>query len=114
MCEVDESRFINQQEMEQLNKGKKQKTMTCCLMNSVIFLTPSHYIVLISLVDFYDDLRPDDIRTKNEAEFRGYHIIAHFSDQDVVRQTMTSPLELFKHPQIQLTLKFHSLAQRNK
>lgn len=87
--------------------------MTCCLINSVISLTPCHYIVLISLIEFYDDLRLDGIQTENESEFRGYHIIAHFRDQDVVRQTMTLPLKLFKHPQIQLALKFHSLAQRS-
>ncbi|KAI8874886.1 hypothetical protein K501DRAFT_297785 [Backusella circina FSU 941] len=89
MCEFDENKFSHQQEMEQLRK------------------------VLISLIEFYDDLREDGIQTENEAEFRAYHIIAHFRDQDVVRQTMTLPLALFKHPHIELALKFHSLAQRN-
>ncbi|KAG1452999.1 hypothetical protein G6F56_007676 [Rhizopus delemar] len=89
MCGMDESKFSEQQETEQLRK------------------------VLLSLMEFYEDLREEGIETPNEAEFRAYYILTHIRDKDVVKQTMTQPVHVFKHPHIQLALKFYAMAQRN-
>ncbi|KAI8975135.1 SAC3/GANP/Nin1/mts3/eIF-3 p25 family-domain-containing protein [Mycotypha africana] len=89
MCEYDESKFSEQQEIEQLRK------------------------VLLSLMEFYDDLREEGIETENEAEFRAYHLITHIRDQDLMRQAQTLPIHVFKHPYMKRALEFHALAQRN-
>ncbi|KAF7728825.1 hypothetical protein EC973_005451 [Apophysomyces ossiformis] len=89
MCELGDEKFSEQQETEQLRK------------------------VLLSLMEFYDDLREEEIETENEAEFRAYYLITHIRDQDVARQTMSLPPHLFFHPYIQRALQFYGLAQRN-
>ncbi|KAG0194942.1 hypothetical protein DFQ28_000041 [Apophysomyces sp. BC1034] len=89
MCEMVEEKFSEQQETEQLRK------------------------VLLSLMEFYDDLREEDIETENEPEFRAYYIITHIHDQDVARQAMSLPPHVFFHPYIQRALEFYGLAQRN-
>ncbi|KAI8388507.1 SAC3/GANP/Nin1/mts3/eIF-3 p25 family-domain-containing protein [Radiomyces spectabilis] len=89
MSDCEEEKFSEQQETEQLRK------------------------VLLSLIEFYDDLREEGIETENEAEFRAYHIITHMRDQDVARQAMALPPHLFMHPYIQQALAFYGLAQRN-
>jgi hypothetical protein len=38
----------------------------------------------------------EGVQTDNEAEFRAYHIIAHITSQDVLHQTISLPLTLFK------------------
>lgn len=70
-------------------------------------------IVLVSLMEFYDDLREEGIETANEAEFRAYNIISHIRDQDIARQAMTLPIYIFKNPYITRALKFRALSQRN-
>lgn len=89
MCELDEGKFSKQQETEQLRK------------------------VLVSLMEFYDDLREEGIETKNEAEFRAYNVISHIRDQDIARQTMTLPVHLFKSQYITRALEFRALSQRS-
>ncbi|KAG2206544.1 hypothetical protein INT47_008561 [Mucor saturninus] len=89
MCEMDEGKFSKQQETEQLRK------------------------VLVSLMEFYDDLREEGIETENEAEFRAYNIISLIRDQDVARQAMTLPINLFRSQPIQRALEFRALSQRN-
>ncbi|CAO3628281.1 unnamed protein product [Mucor hiemalis] len=89
LCEYDESKFSEQQETEQLRK------------------------VLISLMEFYDDLREEGIETENEPEFRAYHLISHIKDQDVARQVMTLPIHVFRHPYVTRALEFFGLSQRN-
>ncbi|EIE81159.1 hypothetical protein RO3G_05864 [Rhizopus delemar RA 99-880] len=89
MCGLDESKFSEQQEIEQLRK------------------------VLLSLMEFYDDLRGQGIETPNEAEFRAYYIITHIRDKDVARQISSQPAHIFKHPHVKQALKFHAMAQRN-
>jgi hypothetical protein len=71
------------------------------------------YVVLLSLIEFYDDLREEGIETENEAEFRAYYMISHIRDQDVARQAQTLPINIFRHPYLQRALEFHALAQRN-
>ncbi|CAO3624859.1 unnamed protein product [Cunninghamella blakesleeana] len=89
MSHLDEERFSEQQETEQLRK------------------------VLISLMEFYDDLREEGIETENEAEFRAYNLISHARDPDAARQLQTLPKHTFLHPNIQLAIKFYGLMQRN-
>ncbi|KAI9474205.1 MAG: SAC3/GANP/Nin1/mts3/eIF-3 p25 family-domain-containing protein [Benjaminiella poitrasii] len=89
MCEYDEAKFSSQQETEQLRK------------------------VLISLMEFYDDLREEGIETENEAEFRAYNLLSHIRDQDMARQAQTLPLHIFQHPYMQRALEFYGLVQRN-
>lgn len=87
MCEVD--RFSMQQELEQLNK------------------------VLLSLTEFYNDLREEGIESENEAEFRAYHLISHIRDQELARQAQTLPIHIFRHPYMKRALELHALSQRN-
>ncbi|KAK4517196.1 uncharacterized protein ATC70_000528 [Mucor velutinosus] len=87
MCEVDG--FSMQQELEQLNK------------------------VLLSLTEFYNDLREEGIECENEAEFRAYHLISHIRDQELARQAQTLPIHIFKHPYMKRALELHALSQRN-
>ncbi|KAI8639194.1 SAC3/GANP/Nin1/mts3/eIF-3 p25 family-domain-containing protein [Parasitella parasitica] len=87
MCEV--SQFSMQQELEQLNK------------------------VLLSLIEFYDDLRQEGIESENEAEFRAYHLLSHLRDQDIARQVQTLPVHIFRHPYMTQALKLRALSQRN-
>ncbi|KAI9285414.1 SAC3/GANP/Nin1/mts3/eIF-3 p25 family-domain-containing protein [Umbelopsis sp. AD052] len=89
MCELDEEKFSEQQENEQLRK------------------------VLVSLAQFYDDLSKVGIYSENEAEFRAYQILTYIRDQDVVRWAQTLRLPIFTHPLVQRALDFHALAQRN-
>ncbi|EIE89091.1 hypothetical protein RO3G_13802 [Rhizopus delemar RA 99-880] len=89
MCGLDESKFSEQQEAEQLRK------------------------VLLSLMEFYEDLRGQGIETPNEAEFRAYDIITHIRDKDVARQIYSQSAHIFKHPHVKQALKFHAMAQQN-
>ncbi|OBZ81156.1 SAC3 family protein 1, partial [Choanephora cucurbitarum] len=89
MCGLDESKFSEQQETEQLRK------------------------VLLSLMEFYDDLREEGIETTNEPEFRAYYMLSHIRDQDIARQAQTLPMHVFKHPYITRALDFFGLVQRN-
>ncbi|KAI9244721.1 SAC3/GANP/Nin1/mts3/eIF-3 p25 family-domain-containing protein [Sporodiniella umbellata] len=89
MCGMEESKFSEQQETEQLRK------------------------VLLSLMEFYEDLREEGIETPNEPEFRSYYILTHIRDKDVAKQTMSQPINIFKHQHVQLALKFHAMAQRS-
>ncbi|KAL7323435.1 actin cytoskeleton and mitosis protein, variant 2 [Mucor circinelloides] len=87
MCEV--AQFSMQQELEQLNK------------------------VLLSLTEFYDDLREEGIESENEAEFRAYYLLSHIRDQDIARQAQTLPIHIFRHPYMTRALELHALSQRN-
>ncbi|ORX61587.1 hypothetical protein DM01DRAFT_1125563 [Hesseltinella vesiculosa] len=90
LCGLDEERFSIQQETEQLNK------------------------VLISLMEFYDDLREEHrIDMPNEPEFRAYNIISHLRDPDTIRQTQSLPPSVFRHPLVTRALKFSAIMQRN-
>ncbi|GAA5814801.1 hypothetical protein MFLAVUS_008303 [Mucor flavus] len=89
MCEYDESTFSLPQEMEQLHK------------------------TLISLMEFYDDLRDEGIETKNEAEFRAYHIISQIKDEDIAQRSMRLPVHIFKSQYVTRALEFRALSQRN-
>ncbi|KAI8091526.1 SAC3/GANP/Nin1/mts3/eIF-3 p25 family-domain-containing protein, partial [Thamnidium elegans] len=89
MCEYDEGTFSLPQEMEQLHK------------------------TLISLMEFYDDLRDRGIETENEAEFRAYHIISQIKDEDIAQRSMRLPVYIFKSQYITRALKFRALSQRN-
>ncbi|KAI9305605.1 SAC3/GANP/Nin1/mts3/eIF-3 p25 family-domain-containing protein [Cunninghamella echinulata] len=89
MCHLDEEKFSEQQETEQLRK------------------------VLISLMEFYDDLREEGIEMENEAEFRAYNLISHVRDPDAARNLQTLPKHVFLHPNIQLAIQFYGLMQRN-
>ncbi|KAK9767087.1 actin cytoskeleton and mitosis protein [Basidiobolus ranarum] len=83
------SNFSEQQEVEQLRK------------------------VLLSLQEFYEDLREDGISCPNEAEFRAYNIITHLRDTDIARQAQLYPKEIFRSSIVQLALTFHGLCQCN-
>ncbi|KAG0202955.1 hypothetical protein BGX33_009375 [Mortierella sp. NVP41] len=87
LCEL--TTFNNQQEMEQLRK------------------------VLMSLQEFYDDLRAEGIPCPNEAEFRAYHILSHLRDPDMIRQAQRLPLHIFQDPYIQVAAEMHALTRRN-
>ncbi|KAL0074842.1 SAC3/GANP/Nin1/mts3/eIF-3 p25 family-domain-containing protein [Phycomyces blakesleeanus] len=89
MCELEEEKFSEQQETEQLRK------------------------VLLSLTEFYDDLRDEGIETPNEAEFRAYYIITHLRDNDITRQAMALPPHIFLDFHVKRALQFYGLAQRN-
>ncbi|KAI9271180.1 SAC3/GANP/Nin1/mts3/eIF-3 p25 family-domain-containing protein [Helicostylum pulchrum] len=89
MCEYDESTFSLPQEMEQLHK------------------------TLISLMEFYDDLRDEGIETNNEAEFRAYHIISQIKDEDIAQRSMRLPVHIFKSQYVTRALEFRALSQRN-
>ncbi|KAI9031515.1 SAC3/GANP/Nin1/mts3/eIF-3 p25 family-domain-containing protein [Phycomyces nitens] len=89
MCELEEEKFSEQQETEQLRK------------------------VLLSLTEFYDDLRDEGIETPNEAEFRAYYIITHLRDNDITRQAMALPPHIFLNFHVKRALQFYGLAQRN-
>ncbi|KAG2236387.1 hypothetical protein INT48_008369 [Thamnidium elegans] len=89
MCEYDEGTFSLPQEMEQLHK------------------------TLISLMEYYDDLRDKGIETENEAEFRAYHIISQIKDEDIAQRSMRLPVYVFKIQYITRALKFRALSQRN-
>ncbi|KAI7868754.1 SAC3/GANP/Nin1/mts3/eIF-3 p25 family-domain-containing protein [Spinellus fusiger] len=89
MCELEDDKFSEQQETEQLRK------------------------VLLSLIEFYDDLRDEGIETANEAEFRAYYIITHLRDNDITRQAMSLPPHIFTNPYLKRALEFYGLAQRN-
>ncbi|KAI7883773.1 hypothetical protein K492DRAFT_125877, partial [Lichtheimia hyalospora FSU 10163] len=89
LCEYDDEKFSEQQETEQLRK------------------------VLLSLMEFYDDLREDGIETPNEAEFRAYYLISHIRDHEVARQIMQLPRHVLFHPLLQRALQFYELIQRN-
>ncbi|KAG1050671.1 hypothetical protein G6F43_007073 [Rhizopus delemar] len=69
--------------------------------------------VLLSLMEFYEDLREEGIEAPNEAEFRAYYIVTHIRDKDVARQISSQPAHIFKHPYVKQALKFHAMAQRN-
>lgn len=69
--------------------------------------------VLLSLMEFYDDLREEGVETENEAEFRAYYLITHIHDHDIARQTMRLPRHVFFHPYMQRALRFYELLQRN-
>ncbi|ORX92049.1 hypothetical protein K493DRAFT_303634 [Basidiobolus meristosporus CBS 931.73] len=81
--------FSEQQEVEQLQK------------------------VLLSLQEFYEDLREDGISCPNEAEFRAYNIVMHLREPDIARQAQLYPREIFRSPMVQLALTFHGLCQCN-
>ncbi|KAI9317555.1 SAC3/GANP/Nin1/mts3/eIF-3 p25 family-domain-containing protein [Dichotomocladium elegans] len=89
LSNYDDEKFSEQQETEQLRK------------------------VLLSLMEFYDDLREQGIETKNEAEFRAYHMIIHIHDHGVARRMMGLPRHILHHPLLQRALKFYELVQRN-
>lgn len=69
--------------------------------------------VLLSLMEFYDDLREEGVESENEAEFRAYHLLSHIRDQDVARQAQTLPIHIFRHPYMKKALQLHALSQRN-
>ncbi|KAF9189649.1 hypothetical protein BGZ51_009378 [Haplosporangium sp. Z 767] len=87
MCE--NKGFSEQQEMEQLRK------------------------VLMSLQEFYDDLRTEGISCPNEAEFRAYNILCHLREADVIRQAQLLPQAVFQDPYIQVAVEIHALTRRN-
>lgn len=64
-------------------------------------------------MEFYEDLREEDIETPNEAEFRAYYILTHIRDKDIGRQMMAQPMHIFDHSYVQRALKFHAFAQRS-
>lgn len=68
---------------------------------------------LISLMEFYDDLRDEGIETENEAEFRAYHIISQIKDEDIAQRSMRLPIHIFKNPYMKRALEFRALSQRN-
>lgn len=83
------TKFVPQQEMEQLQK------------------------VLTTLQQLYDDARGVGITYPNEPEFRAYQLIIHLRDQDQERQAQRWPSDLFDSKPVQQALKFFELAQRN-
>lgn len=76
-------------------------------------LISRYAIVLLSLTEFYDDLREEGIESENEAEFRAYHLISHIRDQELARQAQTLPIHIFRHPYMKRALELHALSQRN-
>lgn len=76
-------------------------------------LTFSYFAVLLSLTEFYNDLREEGIESENEAEFRAYHLISHIRDQELARQAQTLPIHIFRHPYMKRALELHALSQRN-
>ncbi|KAI8068019.1 SAC3/GANP/Nin1/mts3/eIF-3 p25 family-domain-containing protein [Gongronella butleri] len=87
---LDEERFSIQQEMEQLRK------------------------VLLSLTEFYDDLRQEEkVEMPNEPEFRAYYLLCHPRDPDVARQMQSLPPHVFRHPMLERARKFRGMMQRN-
>lgn len=83
------TKFVPQQEMEQLQK------------------------VLTTLQQLYDDARAVRLTYPNEDEFRAYQLIIHLRDQDQERQAQRWPQDVFNSKPVQQALKFFELAQRN-
>ncbi|KAI7858689.1 SAC3/GANP/Nin1/mts3/eIF-3 p25 family-domain-containing protein [Circinella umbellata] len=90
LCEYDEEKFSQQQEMEQLGK------------------------VLISLNEFYDDLRQENIILPNEGEFRAYHLIYNIRDHELASRIMaTVPQHVLDHPYLKQAYAIYKAIQRN-
>lgn len=106
LCEMDFSDFDPFQNTEQLRK------------------------VLQSLQEFYTDIRVMLNRSssswdpqssgilrealQNEAEFRSYVLLTHAEDQDVFRQSLSFPPEIFEAPTVQLALLCVSTLHRGE
>ncbi|PJF18500.1 Phospholipid-transporting ATPase [Paramicrosporidium saccamoebae] len=63
--------------------------------------------VLQSLQEYYTDIRKSGSgqeALQNEAEFRAYQILTHAEDQDVFRQALSFPSEIFSSVQVQFVL----------
>ncbi|KAI9496070.1 SAC3/GANP/Nin1/mts3/eIF-3 p25 family-domain-containing protein [Zychaea mexicana] len=90
LCEYDEDKFSQQQETEQLGK------------------------VLISLMEFYNDLRQENIHLPNEGEFRAYHLIYNIRDHELASRMMTMlPEYVRQHPYLRQAFRFYESIQRN-
>ncbi|KAI9243827.1 SAC3/GANP/Nin1/mts3/eIF-3 p25 family-domain-containing protein [Phascolomyces articulosus] len=90
LCEYDEEKFSQQQEMEQLGK------------------------VLISLNEFYDDLRQDGVNMVNEGEFRAYHLIYNIRDHELASRIIaTVPKHVQDHPYLKQAFAIYNTIQRN-
>lgn len=114
LSHYDEEKFSVQQELEQLRKGTLFSPSSCMRLWAV---TRDHPLVLLSLVEFYEDrAEADEPLTKeeeeNEAEFRAYYIITHAHDHETVRNAQWLPRGIFFHPHIQQALAFYNLMQR--
>lgn len=106
LCELDFADFDPFQNTEQLRK------------------------VLQSLQEFYTDIRALLNRSvsnsdpqsscilrealQNEAEFRSYVLLTHAEDQDVFRQSLSFPPEIFEAPAVQLALLCVSTLHRGE
>lgn len=55
------------------------------------------YLVLSSLMVFYEGLHEKDTQTPNEAKFRAYYIIMYIREKDIERQMMDQPMHIFAH-----------------
>ncbi|KAI8137919.1 SAC3/GANP/Nin1/mts3/eIF-3 p25 family-domain-containing protein [Fennellomyces sp. T-0311] len=90
LCEYSEEKFSQQQEFEQLGK------------------------VLISLMEFYDDLRAEGISLPNEGEFRAYHLIYNLRDHELASRMITTlPPSVQAHPYLKQAFRFYEYSQRN-
>jgi hypothetical protein len=81
LCEEDVATFDAFQNTEQLRK------------------------VLQSLSEFYHDLYEGEGKVSaNESEFRGYYILTHLRDEDVIRRCLSFPKTVFKSEPVQFAL----------
>jgi hypothetical protein len=61
--------------------------------------------VLQSLSEFYHDSYEETKKVSiNEPEFRGYYILTHLQDEDVIRKCLSFPQEIFKSEPVQFAL----------
>jgi hypothetical protein len=61
--------------------------------------------VLQSLSEFYHDLYEEKkVLSPNEPEFRGYYILTHLQDDDVIRKCLSFPEKVFKSEPVQFAL----------
>src|SRR3954468_2373879 len=70
-------------------------------------------LALKSLMEYYDDLRLQNISCPNEAEFRAYFLLFDLASQDFLRHLQMLPMEVFFDPRLQRAIELHSLDQRN-
>ncbi|KAG8876539.1 hypothetical protein FRB97_004128 [Tulasnella sp. 331] len=66
---------------------------------------------LTTLMQYYDDFRPEGVSFPNEPEFRAYRLLLQLRDADVARRTQSIPSALLASPYTQSALNLRNLAQ---
>lgn len=81
--------YSQQQELEQFNKA------------------------LQTLIEIYDDVRNNGGISPNEPEFRAYHLLSHYRNQELDYDIQNLPSNVFNHKHIQLALRLRNLINQN-